>query len=194
VLEAELKRLEAEYNMFFAGRLPRLPWEQRSRVETLMKRHDRAPLLNTGERFRFNTLQTRFAKFCELWERQLATLEGARPGARRPRGGAPPPSSRPAPIEPSHPAAEASTPRRDTPKLVAVANLHDTASQHEKVQALYEKLVEARQSVGQPAVAYERFEELVRAQLSKFGGGEVSFRVVLKDGKVSLTAKADGTE
>lgn len=26
LLEAELKRLEAEYNQFFAGRLPRLPW------------------------------------------------------------------------------------------------------------------------------------------------------------------------
>src|SRR5690606_13718394 len=28
-LEAELKRLEAEYNMFFAGWSPKLPWEQR---------------------------------------------------------------------------------------------------------------------------------------------------------------------
>ena len=28
-LEADLKRLEAEYNMFFAGRLPRPPWETR---------------------------------------------------------------------------------------------------------------------------------------------------------------------
>ena len=26
-LAAEIKRLEAEYNMFFAGRLPRPPWE-----------------------------------------------------------------------------------------------------------------------------------------------------------------------
>ena len=37
-LEAELKRLEAEYNMFFAGRLPRPPWETRGRVEALVKR------------------------------------------------------------------------------------------------------------------------------------------------------------
>ena len=31
LLEAELKRLEAEYNMFFAGRLPRPPWERHDR-------------------------------------------------------------------------------------------------------------------------------------------------------------------
>ena len=40
-LEAELKRLEAEYNMFFSGRLPRPPWETRGRVEALVKRCDR---------------------------------------------------------------------------------------------------------------------------------------------------------
>jgi hypothetical protein len=33
LLETGLKRLEAEYRMFFAGRLARPPWETRSRVE-----------------------------------------------------------------------------------------------------------------------------------------------------------------
>ena len=37
MLEAEIKRLEAEYNMFFAGRLPRLPWEKRARVDAMVK-------------------------------------------------------------------------------------------------------------------------------------------------------------
>ena len=41
VLEAELKRLEAEYNMFFGGRLKRPPWETRSRVDHLIKKLDR---------------------------------------------------------------------------------------------------------------------------------------------------------
>jgi len=31
-LEAELKQLEAEYNMFFSGRLPKPPWETTSRT------------------------------------------------------------------------------------------------------------------------------------------------------------------
>ena len=31
-LEAEIRRLEAEFNMFFAGRLPRPPWETRAKV------------------------------------------------------------------------------------------------------------------------------------------------------------------
>ena len=71
ILEGELKRLEAEYNMFFAGRLPRPPWETRGRVEAMVKRIDRAYISNTGERFRFSTLQSRFQTFADLWERGL---------------------------------------------------------------------------------------------------------------------------
>jgi hypothetical protein len=64
-LEADLKRLEGEYNMFFAGRLPRPPWETRGRVEAMVKRLDRARLANYGDRFRFTTLQSRYATFID---------------------------------------------------------------------------------------------------------------------------------
>src|SRR6186997_43474 len=80
VLEAELKRLEAEYNMFFAGRLPRPPWETRGRVEAMVKRIDRLRLMNTGDRFRFEMIQTRFHTFVDLWDRGLRAREEGRPG------------------------------------------------------------------------------------------------------------------
>ena len=93
-LEAEIKRLEAEYNMFFAGRLPRLPWETRARVDALVKATTALHIQNTADRFRFQTLQTRFATFSELWERQLkAQRAGGRPArrARRRRRATPAP-------------------------------------------------------------------------------------------------------
>jgi hypothetical protein len=80
VLESELKRLEAEYNMFFAGRLPRPPWETRGRVDAMVKRLDRSGLINTGARFRFETLQSRFQTFVDLWERGLRAREEGRSG------------------------------------------------------------------------------------------------------------------
>src|SRR5919204_329828 len=52
-LEAELKKLEAEYNMFFSGRLPRPPWETRGRVDSLIKRWGRAHIQAAVDRFRF---------------------------------------------------------------------------------------------------------------------------------------------
>src|SRR4051795_529916 len=79
-LESELKQLEAEYNMFFSGRLPKPPWETRARVEALVKQYDRAYIPNTGDRFRFSTLQSRLAAFIDLWDRGLRAREEGRPG------------------------------------------------------------------------------------------------------------------
>ena len=58
-LAAGLKQLEAEYNMFFAGRLPRPPWETRNRVQTLVKKWDRGYIQSAADRFQFDTLQRR---------------------------------------------------------------------------------------------------------------------------------------
>ena len=77
-LEADLKQLEAEYNMYFSGRLPKPPWETRSRVESLVKQYDRAYIQNTGDRFRFTTLQSRFAAFIDLWDRGMRAREEGR--------------------------------------------------------------------------------------------------------------------
>ena len=83
VLEAELKRLEAEYNMFFAGRLPRPPWEARKRVDQLVKRLDRSYIQNYADRFRFSTLQARYSAFTELWDRGLRAREEVLPPQAR---------------------------------------------------------------------------------------------------------------
>lgn len=92
-LAAELRRLEAEYSMFFAGRLPRPPWETRGRVEAIIKRWSQAPIETSAERFRFSTLQARFTTFRDLWDRGMRAREEGRPGPFQ-RGSAPPPTER----------------------------------------------------------------------------------------------------
>jgi hypothetical protein len=76
-LTADLKRLEAEYNMFFAGRLPRPPWETRTRVDATIKRYDDGQITGTADRFRFEMLQTRFQKMVEIWDRGMRAREDA---------------------------------------------------------------------------------------------------------------------
>ena len=41
-LDGEIKRLEAEYNMYLTGRQPRQPFETRKRVDALVKKFDRS--------------------------------------------------------------------------------------------------------------------------------------------------------
>src|SRR5438093_12511171 len=86
-LAAGLKQLEAEYNMFFAGRLPRPPWETRNRVAALVKKWDRGYIQSAAERFQFDTLQRRFETFVDLWDRGLGTRDEVRPdpGGQQPR-------------------------------------------------------------------------------------------------------------
>jgi hypothetical protein len=175
VLEAELKRLEAEYNMFFAGRLPRPPWETRGRVNALVKRLDRTPLQSYGDRFRFSTLQSRFATFTDLWDRGLRAREEGRPG----------------PFGQQRPTADAAP--RPADRILCVTSVRDPLQEMDKLHALYESLSEARRETGQDAVPFHKFVDLVRQQigaLTQKGSVEVAFRIAMKGGKVAFTARA----
>jgi hypothetical protein len=176
VFEAELKRLEAEYNMFFAGRLPRPPWETRNRVNALVKRLDRMHLPNYGDRFRFSALQARFSSFIDLWDRGLRAREEGRPG---PFAQARPPATAP--------------PTRAQDRILCVTSLRDPLREMDKLHTLYDSLTEARREMGQDVVPFHKFVDLVREQigtLAQKGTEEVAFRVAMKDGKVAFTARA----
>ena len=219
-LEAEIRRLEAEFNMFFAGRLPRPPWETKTRVAALIKRHDNSYIRNTADRFRFETLQNRYQKFIELCDRQLTNRELGRPmlGARR-APAEPPKAAEPAaadasqateaPLLAPHASEAAQTPSAaqapeapKVPKVAAAERAREAAERVVKfgrdagdarVKELYEELAAAKKAAGEAPVEFERVKALVKAQVSKFAdeGAKVAFKIATKDGKVSLTVKAE---
>ena len=175
-LEADLKQLEAEYNMFFAGRLKTPPWETRARVDALVKQLDRGYISNTGDRFRFTTLQSRYATFIDLWDRGLKAREEGRSG----------PFAQPK-------AAKGPVPVRPEDRIVNVSSFRDPMREVDKLHELYESLAEARREVGDETVPFHKFAELVKTQVKKLrdtGSPEVAFRVAVKDGKVNFTARA----
>jgi hypothetical protein len=176
LLEAEMKRLEAEYNMFFAGRLPRPPWETRGRVNAMVRRLDNTHIPNTGGRFRFTTLQSRFQTFSDLWDRGLKAREEGRPG---PFANLKPPTEE--------------KPKRPVDRILNVTTFSDPLREMDKLQDLYESLAEARREVGEDAIPFHKFADLIKSQvgtLKKQGTPEVAFRVAVKGGKVAFTARA----
>ena len=181
VLEKALKQLEGEYQMFFAGRLARPPWETRSRVEALVTRLDRSPPSNYGERFRFSSVQSRFRTFVGLWDRGLRAREEGRAGpfAARPR----------VPVgEPGPPASQ-----KLQEQVLAVATLSSPMLEPDTVRSLFDGVISARREVGQDVIPFERFAALIGQQVVAFrskGCDQVVFRAGVKDGKVSLTARA----
>jgi hypothetical protein len=175
-LEAEMKRLEAEYNMFFSGRLPKPPWETRGRVDALVKQYDRAHIRNTGDRFRFLTLQSRYAAFIDLWDRGLRAKEEGRSGPFVHQRA-------------DKPAAK----KKPENRILHVASFSDPLREPDKLHDLYDSLVEARRELGEEALPYHKFADLVKNQVKKLregGSPEVAFRVAMKDGKVNFTARA----
>jgi hypothetical protein len=176
MLESDLRKLEGEYNMYFSGRLPRPPWETRSRVEATIKRLDRGGIQNYGERFRFTTLQSRFAAFVDLWDRGLRAREEGRPG----------------PFAQRMPAEPRKAPAKVEDKVLFVASFKDPLREMDKLQDLYDALRDAREQMGEQSIPFHKFTELVKAQVSKLkkdGAPEVAFRVSVKDGKLNLTAR-----
>jgi len=175
-LEAELKRLAAEYNMFFAGRLPRPPSETRSRVDNLIKTIDRSHMQNFGDRFRLSTLQARFSAFVDLWDRGLRAREEGRSG----------------------PFTHLKTDKTGEEKppvdrVLFVAAFRDPMAEIDKLHDLYDSLADARRQLGDDSVPFHKFAELVKTQVERLqasGPAEVAFRVAMKDGKVNLTARA----
>jgi hypothetical protein len=173
-LAADLKRLEAEYNMFFAGRLPRPPWETRGRVEAAIKRWDRGHIQGTADRFRFETLQSRFQTMIEVWDRGQRAREEGRPG----------PFAQPPPTK---------APGRDADgRILHITAFKDPMREMDKVHKLYDSLMEARRQTGEDVVPFHRFAALVKDQVTKLresGTPEVAFRVAVKNGKVNFTVR-----
>jgi hypothetical protein len=175
-LEAELKKLEAEYNMFFSGRSGRPPWETRKRVDAIMKRWDRGHIDTAVDRFRFLTLQTRYAKFVDLWDRGQRAREEGRHGPFA----QPPPKA--VPTKPDAPES----------RVLHVTAFRDPMVEMDKLHSLYDTLMEARRQVGDDVVPFHRFAALVKDQVTKLresGSPEVAFRVAVKEGKVNFTVR-----
>ena len=176
VLGATLKQLEMEYNMFFAGRLKRPPWETRGRVEALVKKWDRGYIQSAADRFQFDTLQRRFQTFIDLWDRGLRAREEGRPGPF------------------AQPAATREIPKPPPPeqRVVHVTAFQDPMREMDKLHTLYDSLMDARREAGDDVVPFHRFAALVKDQVAKVkntGVPEVAFRVALVDGKVNFTVR-----
>jgi hypothetical protein len=174
-LAASLKQLEAEYNMFFAGRLPRPPWETRNRVQALVKKWDRGHIQSAADRFQFDALQRRFQTFVDLWDRGLRSREEGRAG----------PFGQPPPKTPARG-------QKQDQKVVHVTSFQDPMREMDKLHSLYDALMDARREAGDEVVPFHRFAALVKDQVAKVregGADEVAFRVTVSEGKVNFTVR-----
>ena len=190
-LEISIRQLQIEWEKFFSGIERKPPLDLKTRLEALVRKYAYAEIRNNGDRFRYQSLTSRYNTFAELWAKRMRALEEGRPvglhGTRVP----------PAPPAPAPPSVPAGTPAAAAAARAAAGNEYRV--QHPEkdaaaVRDLYQQFLEARRSTGETgAVKFESFQKLITQQASRIltekGAKAVDFRLETKDGKVSLKAK-----
>ena len=179
LLEHKLNALRLDYERYFLGTRPREPAMERAEVQKIVIVYSNQSIPNTAQRFKFNSINSRYQALKRQWDNILRQME-------------------------------AGTYKRDVFK----ANIRDKQRQEDRSQkrvpqareksatsanagaALFDSYVSAAQACGQriAGLTPQKLQAVVDKQTgalrSKLGCKDVTFRVVVKDGKVKLKAGA----
>ena len=176
-LEEDIRRLKIEFDVYFNGASKRPPYDTKGRVETHLKRLGDDRTLSFAQRYRFNSLGSRYNAFRDLWRRTMQGREEGRDPASAARATA------------KQEAVEGFT---RTTLVCADAN-----EDVETVKHLYNALVEAKTKCGEPTedFSFPRFHRLIASKADslkeKLGCERVCFSVDVEGGHVSFKARAE---
>jgi hypothetical protein len=200
-IERDTRTLKIEYEQFFGGGRPRPPADTQWRVESTMRRiGERTAELNSGQRFRYHNIAQTYAKYVEMWRKKTMVKEGATSQrhfgaaakaieAERARAAAASrPTQTPPPITP-----EAARTKQQEEDHFALS-FSDPEREHEKVETLYRKLIEARTEAGEKTEGptlrdFERFVQQKSKELKDKGGHDIEYTVNIEGGRVKLKAR-----
>ena len=198
-LEKDIRQLKIEYEQYFGGGRPRPPADRQWRIEQMIKRYsEMGARISFAQRFRYNNLAQTYAKYQEVFRKRMKQKEegvvhkayGAAARALE--------AEREKTKPPEPPPAEAAATAGVRPARPGeyVAAWSDPDREADKVQQLYQKLVEAKKQAGEKtdALTLEGFQQFVRQKTEqlkqqKKGAAEVEYSVSVEDGQVKLKAR-----
>jgi hypothetical protein len=189
VLEDQLRRLKVEYDMYFGGGSKKPPAEIEWKVKNLLKKFSDGQRMNYAQRFRYTTIQQRFALYNALWQQKLLIKEE---GYRRPQDAVL--GIQGLRTDEEHEAQKAlkhhGPVTEERPFSLAFSDNSDAA----QVESLFQALTEARKKTGENNAAnldsFKKFVKQKTAQLRKeYGCKVVEYTVELQNGHAKLKAK-----
>ena len=190
VLEDQMRRLKVEYDVYFGGGSKKPPADIEWKVKNLLRKYSDSARLSFGQRFRYNTMQQRYALYSTLWQQKLQIKEE---GYRRPQDamlgiqGLRDEQQHEAELARKHEAVAKKSGH------ISVA-CSDPGSEPQKIEALFQALSEARAKTGEKSSAslasFKKFVHQKTEQLRKeYGCKAVEYSVELQGGQVKLKAK-----
>jgi len=193
-LEDWVRRLKIEYDVYFGGGSKKPPADLDWRVNSLIKKYSDSHKMNFAQRFRYNSITQRYALFSDLWRQKMKIKEE---GYRRPSDALLGVQGvRTAEERAAEQALEGEQPPGGEAKPFSTA-CSDVDADHEKVQALFNAMVEARKTAGDAGAAganFDSFKAFVKKKTDQirkdYGCHAVEYSVELEGGQVRLKAKA----
>ena len=207
-LDRGITALRIEYERFFGGELRRPPVVGRRALEDTLRKLGNSEMERAADRFRLQTLQSRYSAFAELWDKRMQAREEGRTGPIHrvvhvvPRADA---TSAPDAASAGKVAAKKPQPSAapDVAALLAAAETGgrrgaSAADQPARPDAaavssvkprsrvdftpLFQRYVAARQALGEDVsrLRYEKFEESVRRQADEIRKKTGSSRLVFE--------------
>ena len=179
ILEDSIRKLKIEFDVYFSGGKPRPPYDAQWRVESVLKKYSDNSKLSFAQRFRFNGLAAKYALYSDMWRQKVKLKEEGREEPRKRREA---PAAAPA----AEPAAKPAGFR---------VQWKDPEQETEKVDKLFQALVEAKKKVGENTDSlsldgFKRFVKQKTDQLKKdLGAQNVEYAVEVENGQVRLKAK-----
>lgn len=196
-LERDIRQLKVEYDQFFGGGRKRPPSEIEWRIELLMKRYgERTGELKLSQRFRMNNLAQTYAKYKDVFRKRLQQREEGK--VQRHFGAAAKVIEAQRAKKLQEEAASAGGPGE---RAVAAAEgqpfrvtCSDPTQEADKVDLLYQAVLEAKKRAGEPVEKLSRatFDVFVRKKTKDLQKQkqckDVEYVVETVDGQVKLKA------
>jgi hypothetical protein len=190
-LEAQLRRLKIEYEVYFSSRDKKPPADIEWKVLAYLRKFSDGRL-NFAQRFRYNSMAQRYAIYSDLWRKKTRIREE---GYRRPQDALLSVQGvRLEEHEPEHKVYGLSHGAVSSDQPFAV-NFTDAAAERDKVEKLFLALSDAKKKAGEnTAGSLESFSSFVQKKTEQirkqYRCEAVEYIVDVADGKVKLTAKA----
>ena len=198
LLEDQVRRLKVEYDIYFGGGSKKPPTEIEWKVKNLLKKFSDGSRMSYGQRFRYTTVQQKYALFNALWQQKLVIKEE---GYRRPqdamlgiqgmRTGQQHEAEKSLRHQNVSSESSNSETKEDRPFSVAFTDAHPEGK---SVETLYNALVAARKQSGEKDAAtldsFKKFVQKKTTQLRKEHGCQaVEYSVEMQNGQVKLKAR-----
>lgn len=173
LIEIKMKMLKNEYAQYFLGSRKREPAMLRGEVNKMVMTYSNIQITNTGHRFKFNNLRSRYFTYKRLWDDTLRKIEEGRYEQHLFK------------------AKLHERERNDSMERRRERALKDPGSTRDD---LFDAYVNARDSTGQgtKGLTREKLERVLAKQETaireKYGCAKVKFRVVVEAGKAKLKA------